>query len=83
MPARILCPNCHSPVEAHRFETAANAAAEYRVCPECDLPVVLSLKTDARPAEELALATEVDWPPLSEESGADAVFRQEGEELGL
>ncbi len=44
-PPYFICPHCHSPIDPERMETALKGAAEYRVCPECDVPVALQPRT--------------------------------------
>lgn len=42
MNRRIICPYCHSPVDPYRMEEGACGSAQYRICPECDEPVVFA-----------------------------------------
>lgn len=40
MPSRFLCPHCHHSIDPLALEIAGSPYAQYRVCPECDEPVV-------------------------------------------
>ena len=40
----FICPHCHIPVDPSLMERAFSANAEYRICPECDEPVVVADK---------------------------------------
>lgn len=42
MTPRIICPYCHSPIDPQTLEAAISARVRYRICPECDRPIVLS-----------------------------------------
>ena len=47
--ARIICPHCRCPIDPRTLESAvsatnaANAEVQYRICPECDEAIVLSV----------------------------------------
>ena len=43
MTPRIICPHCHSPIDPLTLEVAESAEAHYRICPECDEPIVMSV----------------------------------------
>ena len=43
MPTRIICPHCHSPIDPQTMDPACSADAQFRICPDCDEPVVLAL----------------------------------------
>ena len=43
MTCRIICPYCHCAVDPLTLEAAVSAHAEYRICPECDTAIVVSL----------------------------------------
>lgn len=59
MTPRFICPHCHSPVAPSAMEIATSADAQYRICPECDEPIVLFvLREDANQAPSLAVAAE-------------------------
>lgn len=47
MISRFICPHCHSPVAPLAMEIANSAEAQYRICPECDEPIVLFVATEA------------------------------------
>ena len=40
MTYRFLCPHCHHSIDPLALEIAGSPHAQYRVCPECDEPVV-------------------------------------------
>ncbi|GEM_PF-4114991 len=42
MTLRIICPHCHAAIDPLTFEAAFSAQAHYRICPECDVAIVLS-----------------------------------------
>ena len=42
MTPRFICPHCHQSIDPHTLEVADDANTQYRVCPACDEPVVLS-----------------------------------------
>ena len=42
MITRFICPHCHQSIDPHTLEVADGANAQYRICPACDAPVVLS-----------------------------------------
>lgn len=63
MTPRIICPHCHRPIDPLTLEVAVSAEAHYRICPECDEPIVLfmsdaghALPGEARPDQEPAWA---------------------------
>lgn len=39
---RFICPHCHFSIDPLTLEAADCTDAQFRVCPECDEPVVLS-----------------------------------------
>ena len=41
MTPRIICPHCHRPIDPLTLEAAVSAQTHYRICPECDEPIVL------------------------------------------
>ncbi len=41
MTPRIICPHCHCAIDPLTLETAVSAQAQYRICPECDGPIVV------------------------------------------
>ena len=41
MTPRIICPHCRSPIDPLTLEVAVSAGTHYRICPECDEPIVL------------------------------------------
>ena len=41
MPSRFICPHCHHSIDPLTLETADCADVRYRICPECDEPIVL------------------------------------------
>ena len=43
MTPRIICPNCHSPIDPQTLEYAASDSVQFRICPACDEPIVLAL----------------------------------------
>ncbi len=43
MSLRIICPHCHRPIDPLTLEAGFSAGARYRICPECDEPMVLSM----------------------------------------
>ena len=46
MPARFICPHCHHSIDPLTLEAADCADGQYRICPECDEPIVLSDKRE-------------------------------------
>lgn len=42
MTPRMICPHCHGPIDPQTLEPAASADWLYRICPECDEPIVLA-----------------------------------------
>jgi len=44
MPSRFICPHCHHSIDPLALETADCADVRYRICPECDEPLVLSTR---------------------------------------
>ena len=43
MTTRFICPHCHNPIDPLALEVADSASAQYRICPECDEPIVVSV----------------------------------------
>jgi hypothetical protein len=41
MLARFLCPHCHASLDPEAMDTGACGRIELRICPACDMPVVL------------------------------------------
>lgn len=47
--ARTICPHCHHAVDASRLEIlemTTHTNTQYRICPECDEPIALSMPSD-------------------------------------
>ena len=40
MSRRVICPHCHNSIDPLLLEVAVSARFQYRICPECDEPVV-------------------------------------------
>ena len=51
MTPRFICPHCHNPIDPSALDVADSANADYRICPECDELIVLSV-TRKEPGEE-------------------------------
>jgi len=47
---RFICPHCHYSIDPLALEVADSVVAQYRICPECDGPIVLSVNGEG--AEE-------------------------------
>ena len=47
MTQRIICPHCHCPIDPFALEVAVSTQAHYRICPECDEPIVWFVSDDA------------------------------------
>lgn len=59
MTPRFICPHCHSPVAPSAMEIATSADAQYRICPECDEPIVLFVaREDANQALPMTVTAE-------------------------
>jgi len=43
MPTRSICPHCRSPIDLLRQEIATSPRATFRICTECDTPIVFSV----------------------------------------
>ena len=43
MITRFICPHCHQSIDPFTLEVADSTNAQYRVCPACDEPIVLSV----------------------------------------
>ena len=43
MSPRFICPHCHNSIDPLTLDLAHSAEAQYRICPECDEAVVLSV----------------------------------------
>ena len=46
---RTICPHCHHSVDTSRLEVleiTTHTNTQYRVCPECDEPIALSMPGD-------------------------------------
>ena len=43
---RFICPHCHYSIDPLALEVADSAKAQYRICPECDGPIVLSVNSE-------------------------------------
>jgi len=39
---RFICPHCHQSIDPDTLEVADGSNAQYRICPACDAPIVLS-----------------------------------------
>lgn len=59
MYSRFICPYCHSSFDPLTLEVAASAEAQYRICTECDSPIVLSIKTEDTEKSLIAPIVEV------------------------
>jgi hypothetical protein len=70
MTPRIICPHCHCPIDPQSLETAVGAGVCYRICPECDEPIVLSAD---RREEDPALPLAGDSPRCVREEHEEAV----------
>lgn len=46
MSPRFICPHCHRSIDPLTLELAASDEAQYRICTECDSPIVLSIETE-------------------------------------
>ena len=46
MISRFICPYCHNSLDPLTLEAADSAEAQYRICPECDGPIVLSVNNE-------------------------------------
>lgn len=46
MTSRFICPHCHNSIDPQTLEAASSAGTQYRVCPECDEPVMLFVPDD-------------------------------------
>lgn len=46
MISRFICPHCHHSIDPLTLETADGAHAQYRICPECDEPIVLTAERE-------------------------------------
>jgi hypothetical protein len=46
-PRHHTCPHCHTPIAIERFELAVDEGITYRICPECDLAIVLRVEPAA------------------------------------
>jgi hypothetical protein len=63
MNRRIICPHCHCPIDPLILEVAVSAKAQYRICPECDEPIVLAVD---REDDGLPASPEDELPPESD-----------------
>ena len=58
----VICPHCHSLIDPLLLEVAVSARFQYRICPECDEPVVWledgAGEGDALSDDELSLEPE-------------------------
>lgn len=66
MTPRIICPHCHSPIDPLTLEMAFSAEAQYRICPECDEPIVLLVNGE----DESSAPSEDARPPESDSTHA-------------
>ena len=57
MSPRFICPHCHNSIDPLTLDAAHSADAQYRICPECDEPVVLSVGRKE-------VGDELPFPPL-------------------
>lgn len=62
MTLRVICPHCHSPIDPLMFDAAVSAAAQYRICPECDGAIVL-LSLEGEDETETSPAAAPHAPP--------------------
>lgn len=63
MSPRFICPHCHRSIDPLTLEVAASAEVQYRICTECDSPIVLSIKTED--TEQSLIAPRVEAPPAT------------------
>ena len=60
---RFICPHCHNSLDPLTLEAADSAEAQYRVCPDCDCPIVFSVNgkdaEDSIPAPVVAVVPTV------------------------
>lgn len=52
MTPRIICPHCHCPIDPQSLEAAVGAGVCYRICPECDEPIVLCVDREENEENE-------------------------------
>lgn len=62
MSPRIICPHCHSSLDPQTLETAVSVEAQYRICPECDEPIVCCRERAAANAAPPTLGAESRVP---------------------
>ena len=68
MTPHIICPHCHCPIDPLTLEVVVcTDEALYRICPECDEPIVLSVSSEDEHEDngEMLLAPLVDVPPTA------------------
>jgi hypothetical protein len=41
MPPLFICPHCHSPIDPQNMDVGHGLGGEYRICPDCDQPILL------------------------------------------
>jgi len=41
MTPRFICPHCHRPIDPQTLEAACGAGVQYRICPDCDGPMIV------------------------------------------
>ena len=70
MPTRFICPHCHSSIDPLDFEIADSTKVQYRICPECDDPFVLSTNDTATEETSSILFVETPRARLAEENHA-------------
>ena len=61
MYSRFICPHCHSSFDPLTLEVAASAEAQYRICTECDSPVVLSVDAEETEEPEVPLVPRIQF----------------------
>ena len=58
MTPRFNCPHCHSSIDPQTMDPACSSDAQFRICPDCDEPVVLALSStfdDLHPTPTVAI----------------------------
>ena len=53
MPARFICPHCHTPIDPLALDAAVCACMPCRVCPECDGLIPLYVEPTVQVETEL------------------------------
>ena len=88
MTPRIICPHCHCAIDPLTLEAAVSAQAQYRICPECDSPIVVGCAdaSDAAVASSppASVLPAIDNPPsLPCQGGAYSPLLTRGGREGL